>query len=414
MCRWYPYPDTELIMLNALRSLRTRFENASLQRKIALTMGVGGLLVTAAIAIAAFMLSRQLIVTNTRSILAMSAQQQEREVVLRMESAIALARSLANNTVTANALADNLGRMTYLAPLLSSQSLPFPGAKLLLTDYRGRVVAASSSDEAGPVEGLSDLVDATLTSGNPGGALLGSSSDKSFRLVAVFPVVYRLTGQAVGALVLIIPAGELMQIHPGKEQFALHVLASLFVVFVVIGAVLLIGVTVISRRAARFLTQPLSELSFAAERISQSGRPESIPEMRRDDELGSLARAFHQMLGRLTDSYDVLERRVEERTAALQASEQKLASILASIQDGIWSLTPDGRQLSYISPSSTSVTGIDSAIVQGDLSVFFAAVHANDIEVVQSALRRLIDDGENIDIEFRFNNPQKGLRTLQE
>ena len=76
MGRWYPYPDTELIMLNALRSLRTRFENASLQRKIALTMGVGGLLVTAAIAIAAFMLSRQLIVTNTRSILAMSAQQQ--------------------------------------------------------------------------------------------------------------------------------------------------------------------------------------------------------------------------------------------------------------------------------------------------------------------------------------------------
>lgn len=460
MGRWYPYPDTELIMLNALRSLRTRFENASLQRKIALTMGVGGLLVTAAIAIAAFMLSRQLIVTNTRSILAMSAQQQEREVVLRMESAIALARSLANNTVTANALADNLGRMTYLAPLLSSQSLPFPGAKLLLTDYRGRVVAASSSDEAGPVEGLSDLVDATLTSGNPGGALLGSSSDKSFRLVAVFPVVYRLTGQAEGAIVLIIPAGELMQIHPGKYQFglldgdsklitgslggesairsivhidfpqplgavflsvsisqdrdvALHELDTLFVVFVVIGAVLLIGVTVISRRAARFLTQPLSELSFAAERISQSGRPESIPEMRRDDELGSLARAFHQMLGRLTDSYDVLERRVEERTAALQASEQKLASILASIQDGIWSLTPDGRQLSYISPSSTSVTGIDSAIVQGDLSVFFAAVHANDIEVVQSALRRLIDDGENIDIEFRFNNPQKGLRTLQ-
>lgn len=440
--------------------MKTRFDNASLQNKIALTMGVGGLLVTAAIAIAAFLLSRQLILTNTRSILAMSAQQQEREVVLRMESAIALARSLANNTVTANALADNLGRMTYLAPLLSSQNLPFPGANLLLTDYRGRVVAASSAAPIENVDGLANLVDATLASGSPGGALLDTKRDKFSKLVLVFPVIYRLTGQSEGTIVLIIPAEHLLNIHSGKYQFglldtdgmlisgslggeeavrsivridfppplssvflsvsisqdrdvALHDLDTLFVVFVVVGIVLLMGVTIISRWAARLLTQPLSELSSAAERISHSGRPESIPEMRRNDELGSLARAFHHMLSRLTDSYDALERRVEERTAALLASEQKLASILASLQDGIWSLTRDGRKLSYISPSSMSVTGLANDLLRNDLNSFFAAVHPDDRDRVQSALRRLVEDGDSIDVEFRFNNPLKGLRILQ-
>lgn len=443
------------------RSLKARFENASLQHKIALTMGVGGLLVTAAIAIAAFMLSRQLIVANTRSILTMSAQQQEREISLRVESAIALARSLANNTVTANALADNLGRMTYLSPLLSSQTLPFPGAKLLLTDYRGRLVAASDGKGVGQIDGLSGLVEATLTSGSPTGALLESQGANSSMLAAVFPVVYRLTGQAEGAVVLIIPAGQLLQNNSGKKyQFgminvdnklifgslggekpiraavqidlpqplsevslslsisqdrdvALHDLDTLLIMFVVIGIVLLMGVTIISRRAARVLTQPLSELSAAAERISLSGRPEAIPEMRRNDELGSLARAFYQMLGRLTDSYEALERRVVERTAALQASEQKMTSILASLQDGVWSLTPDGRQLSYVSPRSTTVTGLDSSLLQQDLSTFFAAVHPDDLGIVQLAIGRLVDNRESIDVEFRFNNPEKGLRTLQ-
>lgn len=422
-------------------------------------MGIGGLLVTAAIAIAAFMLSRQLIVTNMRSILTMSAQQQEREIGLRVESAIALARSLANNTVTANALADNFGRITYLSPLLSSQTLPFPGAKLLLTDYRGRVVAASSDLEVGAIDGFSGLIETTLNSGSETGALLEAQDAGTSMLVAVFPVVYRLTGQVEGAVILIVPARQLLQKSSGKYQFglldannklivgslggpkpiradvqidlplpfsgvfisvsisqdrdvALHDLDTLFVVFVVIGIVLLMGVTVISRRAARVLTQPLNELSTVAERISLSGRPEVIPEMRRNDELGSLARAFYQMLWRLTDSYEALERRVEERTAALQASEQKLASILASLQDGVWSLTPDGRQLSYISPRSTSVTGLDSTVLQQDLSAFFEAVHPDDLGLVQLALGRLVGNRESIDVEFRFNNPQNGLRTL--
>ena len=57
------------------------------------------------------------------------------------------------------------------------------------------------------------------------------------------------------------------------------------------------------------------------------------------------------MLSRLSDSYASLEQKVQERTLALQTSEQRFSSIMAAMLDMVWSLSPDGRRLIYVSPS---------------------------------------------------------------
>lgn len=446
--------------MQLVRDFRQRFEDATLQRKIALVMGVGGLLVTAAMGIAAFLLSRQLIIANTQSTLALSAQQVEREIVLKLESAISLARSLASNSVTANALADSLGRSTYLEPLFSAQTLPFHGAALVLTDYKGGVVAASGSSISGDLFRRQLVVQRVLERGVPESGLAEQPDSGGVMLLAVFPVIYRLTGQTEGAVVLSVPLTAMPPVTSSKYQVglrdaqrmllagnigsgnsiqsalvmslpdpfqalqlnlvvsqdrtvALRDLDMLIVVFLVVSSFLLMAVTVISRAAARFLSLPLTELARAVERISETGRPGPVMELQRQDEFGTLARAFQSMLNRLSESYAVLEQRVDERTQALLISESKLAGILASLLDAVWSLSPDGKQVTYLSPSSAGVTGLVPEALQNDLGVFFAAVHPDDLIMVREAMDRLVERGDSVDLEFRFFNPIKGVRVLQ-
>ena len=446
--------------MRLVRDLRQRFEDATLQRKIALVMGIGGLLVTAAMGIAAFLLSRQLIIANTQSTQALTAQQVEREIVLKLESAIALAQSLASNTVTANALADSIGRSTYLEPLFSAQSLPFHNAALVLTDYKGGVVAASGSRTSGDMYGRQLVVKHVLERGVPESGLAEQPDSGGVMLLAAFPVIYRLTGQTEGAVILSIPLSALppgasskyqvglrdgehtllagsvggtkairtaidMNLPAPFQTFPLNLVISqdravalrdldmLIVVFLVVSALLLMAVTVISRAAARFLSLPLSQLASAVRRISETGRPGPVMELQRQDEFGMLARAFQSMLNRLSESYAVLEQRVDERTQALLMSESKLAGILASLVDGVWSLSPDGKRVTYVSPSSAGVTGLEPEVLQNDLGEFFSAVYPDDLIKVQDAMRRLVEHGGSIDLEFRFHNPITGLRVLQ-
>lgn len=445
---------------HTLARLRKRYEDASLQRKIALVMGIGGLLVTATMAIAAYLLSRQLIVANIQSTLGLHAQQKEREIFLRVDAALALARSLANNTVTANALADNLGRNTYLGPLFRSQNLPFPGATLTLTDYRARTVASSSLDDEVAHGAREQLIAETLRDVKPHALIPPPSDPARATIVAAFPVIYRLTGQPEGCVLLTIPLAELLPEPSSKYKYAildhqqqpiagqpghaqaieaakpialpapldqfrlgvtisqdrdsaLQELDKLLVLFVVISGLLLIAVTVVSRAAARLLSAPLSDLAAAADRIGKSGRPDVVLEVQRNDEFGRLARGFQTMLKRLSDSYNELERRVEERTRALLASEQKMASILASLLDAVWSLSPDGSRIIYVSPAMHEMTALTLDDFGEQLAGFFAAVHDDDLPNFRSAIAGMVASHRAIDIEFRFHHPRKGLRVLQ-
>ena len=446
--------------MNAITRSRFGFyQNASLRRKIALVMGLGGLLVTIVMVGIAYTWSQQLILANVNSIQKLLVHQEARDIELRIESAVALAKSLASNTVTANALGDSQSRSNYLKPLFAGQKLPFGKAEIFLTDFQGDIVVSSgAAGENGDQSQYVSLARRTINQGQSVAQLVYQENGEIPIFLVTFPVVYRLTGQTEGVLFLRIPLASLVEgrkasphqlgLLSGDHQFlagaiggvdllqtsealelpdpmhnldvnvviaqergvALRDLDMLVLVFLVAGTFLLTGIVVISRMAARFLSRPLIDLTLAVSTVIDHGLSKPILDIQRQDEFGVLARSFQEMLSRLSDSYASLEQKVQERTLALQTSEQRFSSILAAMLDMVWSLSPDGRRLIYVSPSVSAVTGIPPESLRETLAPFFAAIHLEDLGLVKTAFASLVESGKNVDVEFRFYHPSLGLR----
>jgi len=90
------------------------------------------------------------------------------------------------------------------------------------------------------------------------------------------------------------------------------------------------GVIVLAAILARFLTGPISRLESTALEVAQ-GDLSVRAAVETDDEIGSLARTFNMMTGRLEETLRVLEQRVADRTRALATSTEvgrRLSTIL--------------------------------------------------------------------------------------
>ncbi|WP_199320663.1 hybrid sensor histidine kinase/response regulator [Leptolyngbya sp. FACHB-261] len=92
----------------------------------------------------------------------------------------------------------------------------------------------------------------------------------------------------------------------------------------------LVLATLLGIFTARRIVQPILRLSVAAEALSEGHWDQAVP-LRREDELGVLARAFNRMAGQLRESFVALEQRNEElesrvaaRTAVIWESNQQL------------------------------------------------------------------------------------------
>jgi signal transduction histidine kinase/CheY-like chemotaxis protein len=104
---------------------------------------------------------------------------------------------------------------------------------------------------------------------------------------------------------------------------------ALMVVFILASATLVVG---ISRRLARALSRPLSELTMAAARVAEPSRgsPRPVHVRTSDGEVSELAVAFNTMVGR-----------IDARERALARNEAELQAILSSLPDTL--LVLDGR-----------------------------------------------------------------------
>ena len=79
------------------------------------------------------------------------------------------------------------------------------------------------------------------------------------------------------------------------------------------------------------ISGPIQALTVSAQHIGAGELKAEVVELRRQDEIGVLARAFHQMQTDLVSSYEKLEQRVADRTKALAASTEvsrRLSTIL--------------------------------------------------------------------------------------
>ncbi len=148
------------------------------------------------------------------------------------------------------------------------------------------------------------------------------------------------------------------------EQDKAEILQPVYRTLRVIGITVVLAVIAASVAAVLFtrtLARPLVELATIAGRIA-GGELELAADIRRQDEIGSLAQAFNTMTMRLRELIADLSRRLDELEStqqALRSSEARYRSIFENALEGVFQTTPEGRFLS-INPALVGILGYDS------------------------------------------------------
>jgi len=94
-------------------------------------------------------------------------------------------------------------------------------------------------------------------------------------------------------------------------------------------------------------------------------------------------------------------------------SSERLAAVLQSIQDVIYSVSPDGNQILYVSPSAERVYEAKLEDLTGNPRDWFSRINESDRELVRARLPELFRDGR-IDLEYRIDLPSGGIRWLRD
>ena len=101
-------------------------------------------------------------------------------------------------------------------------------------------------------------------------------------------------------------------------------------------------------------------------------------------------------------------KRAEE---ALRESEERLNSILNSLSDVVWSMTPDRSRVLYLNPATERVYGRKVRDFYEDPGLWIAMAHPDDRQSLVDSFPRLLKAGA-VDQEFRILRPDGEVRWL--
>ena len=419
------------LFVRRLHAYLLRLQHLNLQQKITFILVLGSLLIGGAVALPAFLLSRMQLLESANAAISAEAQLESQRIQLLLASDLSIAESLAANSVTANALADSVGRETYLAPLLRNQKLQSPGASLILTDYKGRTAAASQT-KATSFQ-TSPAFEQVMQSARAISKVQINPDGTGATLMVVLPVIYRLSGNVEGAIVLCVPLNTLLpkttsedaayltdvsgrlvsgEISGGEvlhakaklqlpmplntlglalhqtqnRSAALRNLDIMAAVFLVLGIALVVLVITASRRAGHWLATPLHELVQTSETISATGKPQALPTRDGNDEFARVTQAFNQMVARLQRLHAELEERVEERTQALGCSERRLQYVMDATGEGVWDWDIRGGHATHNAQWCT-LLGLDSSFLKHSIETFKSLLHPEDMASAMAAIQ---------------------------
>jgi len=142
---------------------------------------------------------------------------------------------------------------------------------------------------------------------------------------------------------------------------------------------------------SRSLTNPIVELQAQAIRIS-AGDMDTKISVDTEDEISDLADTLETMrvsnmglIGDLADINQNLENLVEERTAELEASEERLSYALEGSNDGLWDYDPQTEAI-YYSPRYQTMLGYKDGELVPELSTWEKMVHRDDLDWVRQTM----------------------------
>jgi signal transduction histidine kinase len=111
------------------------------------------------------------------------------------------------------------------------------------------------------------------------------------------------------------------------EYAALAPARALFAPFVMIGAVIAIGAALLGVALSRTITNPLADVTAAAEAVARGEHDVRLASVGRRDEIGRLARAFATMASSVRGVRDRLESEIDARTGELTGAVARLEQL---------------------------------------------------------------------------------------
>jgi PAS domain S-box-containing protein len=309
---------------------------------------------------------------------------------IRLENIHNDIRNMSTNLVVVNALLDSAGREMYVEPFFNSYRTQHNLSFLLtLCDFQGHPLISSQGKEKFKSYTDATLLNQIITNQQPF-VHLENDGDKTTLLIA-YPVFYAATGMAEGILAIETPLNTLIEfalphVHNNSETFyklsgtqgeiwitcktispsflsttaklqlsapldqldlsltvaqttkyAYSTLTRLTFIYLTVGVIVLLLVTVTSIITGKRLTAPLINLTQLANQIAREDilDQQLPPVITSRDEITQLATAFDTMLDRLRESRQTLETRVTERTCELANTSQILNTILDNAPVGI-------------------------------------------------------------------------------
>ncbi|PSB00667.1 EAL domain-containing protein [Merismopedia glauca] len=109
------------------------------------------------------------------------------------------------------------------------------------------------------------------------------------------------------------------------------------------------------------------------------------------------------------ETIEVLETQINNQEQNLQQHQERLDSILSSIEDVVWSVVPQTFQLLYLSSATHQVFGRSTADFLQNLTLWQEMVHPEDKLLVEQAYQAVYISGRE-DIEYRILWPNQEVR----